>query len=91
MTQGNLAKWKKQEGESFGPGDVICEVETDKATVEFEAQDDAIIAKILVAEGTPDIAVGAPIMVRRRSSSYSCTSSSNSSGGGCRRDKGHGM
>ena len=70
MTQGNLAKWKKAEGEAFGPGDVVCEVETDKATVDFEAQDDAIIAKILVPEGTSDIPVGSPIMVSDRDSCW---------------------
>ena len=51
MTQGNLASWKKKEGEEIIAGDIIAEVETDKATVDFEATDDGVLAKILVAEG----------------------------------------
>ncbi|GAB5036303.1 lat1p [Nannochloropsis oceanica] len=63
MTHGNLALWHKKEGDDIGPGDVLCDIETDKATMAFEAQDDAVLAKILVTEGASDIAVGSPIMV----------------------------
>eukprot|EP00658_Telonema_sp_P-2_P066360 TRINITY_DN553_c0_g1_i3.p1 TRINITY_DN553_c0_g1~~TRINITY_DN553_c0_g1_i3.p1 ORF type:complete len:629 (+),score=172.45 TRINITY_DN553_c0_g1_i3:136-2022(+) len=63
MEQGNLAEWLVQEGDSFGPGDVLARIETDKATVDLEAQDDGIVAKILVPAGTNDLAVGAPIFV----------------------------
>ena len=58
MTSGNLATWKKQVGDSIQPGDIIAEIETDKATMDFEAQEDGYLAKILVKEGTKDIQVG---------------------------------
>lgn len=61
METGSIATWNLKEGDSFEPGTAICEVETDKATVTYEAQDDGVIAKILV--GTGEIAVGQPIMV----------------------------
>lgn len=48
MESGNIGAWRVKEGDTFGAGDVICEIETDKATVDFEAQDDGIVAKILV-------------------------------------------
>ena len=51
MTSGNLAAWKLKEGDSFSAGDVLAEVETDKATVDYETVDDGFIAKILVQEG----------------------------------------
>ena len=51
MTSGNLAAWKLKAGDSFGAGDVLAEIETDKATVDYESVDDGFIAKILVAEG----------------------------------------
>jgi len=63
METGTIASWNKEEGETFGPGDVICSVETDKATVDFEAQDDGVIAKILVDAGSDELAVGTPIMI----------------------------
>lgn len=63
MTHGNLASWKMKEGDTIEAGDVICEIETDKAVVDFEAQDQAFLAKILIPEGTTDVAVGQPIMV----------------------------
>lgn len=61
METGSISTWNLKEGDSFEPGTAICEVETDKATVTYEAQDDGVIAKILV--GTGEIAVGQPIMV----------------------------
>lgn len=63
MESGVIASWNVKEGDSFGAGDVICAVETDKATMDFEAQDDGIVAKILKDAGPSDIACGVPIMV----------------------------
>ncbi|KAH8056457.1 dihydrolipoyllysine-residue acetyltransferase [Aureococcus anophagefferens] len=57
MEMGTIAAWKVDEGGAFGAGDVIAEIETDKATVDFEAQDDGVLAKILVQAGT-EVAVG---------------------------------
>jgi len=61
MTEGKLAKWLKKEGEQVSSGDVIAEIETDKATMEFEAVEEGTIGKILVAEGTEGVAVNQPI------------------------------
>ena len=61
MTEGNLAKWHKAEGDSVTPGDVIAEIETDKATMEVEAVDDGILGKILIPEGTEAVAVNTPL------------------------------
>ena len=61
MEKGNLAKWLKREGEPVKPGDVIAEIETDKATMEVEAIDEGTLGKILVPEGTNDVAVNTPI------------------------------
>ncbi|OLB70233.1 MAG: pyruvate dehydrogenase complex E1 component subunit beta [Alphaproteobacteria bacterium 13_2_20CM_2_64_7] len=61
MEKGNLAKWHKKEGDSVKSGDVIAEVETDKATMEVEAVDEGTLGKILVPEGTNDVAVNTPI------------------------------
>src|SRR6516164_5770408 len=63
MEKGNLAKWLKKEGDKVKAGDVLAEIETDKATMEYEAIDDGVIAKILVPEGTTDVAVNQPIAV----------------------------
>ena len=63
MTEGNLARWLKQEGDSVAPGDVIAEIETDKATMEVEAVDEGTLGKILVAEGAEEVPVNAPIAV----------------------------
>ncbi len=63
MTEGNLARWLKAEGDSVAPGDVIAEIETDKATMEVEAVDEGVLAKILVAEGAEDVAVNTPIAI----------------------------
>jgi len=63
MEKGNLAKWLKKEGEAVKPGDVIAEIETDKATMEVEAADEGVIAKILVPEGTTDVPVNERIAV----------------------------
>nr|CCA17219.1 dihydrolipoyllysineresidue acetyltransferase component of pyruvate dehydrogenase complex putative [Albugo laibachii Nc14]CCA23694.1 dihydrolipoyllysineresidue acetyltransferase component of pyruvate dehydrogenase complex putative [Albugo laibachii Nc14] len=61
MSVGTLSRWVKKEGDSMHPGDVICQVETDKAVVDYEMQDEAILAKLLVSEGTADIPVGATL------------------------------
>lgn len=61
MEKGNLAKWHKKEGDAVKSGDVIAEIETDKATMEVEAVDEGTLGKILVAEGTNDVAVNTPI------------------------------
>src|SRR5260370_40575066 len=63
MEKGNLAKWLKKEGDQVKAGDILAEIETDKATMEYEAIDEGVIAKILVPEGTADVAGNAPISV----------------------------
>src|SRR5580704_5301611 len=63
MEKGNLAKWLKKEGEAVKPGDVIAEIETDKATMEVEAIDEGVLAKIVVPEGTADVPVNQLIAV----------------------------
>ncbi len=63
MEQGTLAKWLKKEGDSVKSGDVIAEIETDKATMEVEAVDEGTLAKILVPDGTENVAVNTPIAV----------------------------
>jgi pyruvate dehydrogenase E2 component (dihydrolipoamide acetyltransferase) len=63
MSEGTLARWLKKEGDSVEPGDVIAEIETDKATMEFEAVDAGVLAKILVPEGTEGVKVGEPIAI----------------------------
>ncbi|MGA7974659.1 MAG: biotin/lipoyl-containing protein, partial [Pseudolabrys sp.] len=63
MEKGNLAKWLKKEGDPVKTGDVLAEIETDKATMEYEAVDDGTLAKIVVPEGTQDVAVNAVIAV----------------------------
>lgn len=61
MEKGNLAKWLKKEGETIKSGDIIAEIETDKATMEVEATDEGTLGKILIPEGTADVAVNTPI------------------------------
>jgi pyruvate dehydrogenase E2 component (dihydrolipoamide acetyltransferase) len=63
MEKGNLAKWLKKEGDAIKSGDVIAEIETDKATMEYEAVDEGVLAKIVVPEGTQDVAVNSVIAV----------------------------
>jgi pyruvate dehydrogenase E2 component (dihydrolipoamide acetyltransferase) len=63
MEKGNLARWLKKEGDKVKSGDVIAEIETDKATMEYEAADDGTLAKIVVLEGTQDVAVNSVIAV----------------------------
>src|SRR5690242_21654379 len=61
MEKGNLAKWLKKEGDKVKSGDVIAEIETDKATMEVEAVDEGTLARIVVPEGTEHVAVNTPI------------------------------
>jgi len=63
MTEGTLARWLKKEGDTIKAGDVIAEIETDKATMEVEAVDEGVLGRILVADGTQGVAVNAPIAV----------------------------
>lgn len=61
MTEGNIASWKIKEGDSFSAGDVLLEIETDKAQMDVEAQDDGILAKITVQDGSKAVQVGTRI------------------------------
>ncbi len=63
MTEGKLAKWHVKEGDTVKAGQVICEIETDKATMEVEAVDEGVVGKLLIAEGTEGVAVNTPIAV----------------------------
>ena len=63
MEEGTLAKWHKSEGDTVEAGDIIAEIETDKATMEFEAVDEGTIGKILISEGTENVKVNTPIAV----------------------------
>ncbi len=63
MEEGTLAKWLKKEGDEVKAGDIIAEIETDKATMEFEAVDEGTMGKILVDEGTEGVKVNTPIAV----------------------------
>jgi pyruvate dehydrogenase E1 component beta subunit len=63
MEQGKLAKWLKKEGDPIKAGDILAEIETDKATMEVEAVDEGVLAKILVGDGTENVAVNTPIGV----------------------------
>ena len=61
MTEGNLAKWHVKEGDHVAAGDILAEIETDKATMEIEAVEEGVLGRILVADGTEGVAVNAPI------------------------------
>src|ERR1700710_1123472 len=61
MEEGKLAKWLVKEGDTVKSGDILAEIETDKATMEFEAVDEGTIGKLLVPEGTEGVKVNAPI------------------------------
>ncbi|RPA92199.1 pyruvate dehydrogenase [Choiromyces venosus 120613-1] len=63
MTSGNIGTWKKNVGDAIAPGDVLAEIETDKAQMDFEYQEDGVLAKVLKASGSKDVAVGNPIAV----------------------------
>ncbi|XP_040991472.1 dihydrolipoyllysine-residue acetyltransferase component 1 of pyruvate dehydrogenase complex, mitochondrial isoform X1 [Juglans microcarpa x Juglans regia] len=88
MNQGNIAKWRKKEGDKIEVGDVICEIETDKATLEFESLEEGYLAKILAPEGSKDVAVGQPIAVTVEDpSDLEIVKNSVSSGSGIREEK----
>src|ERR1700712_4278667 len=63
MEKGNLAKWLKKEGDVIKAGDILAEIETDKATMEVEAVDEGVLGKILIPDGTAGVKVNAPIAV----------------------------
>ncbi|KAL4087436.1 hypothetical protein PRIC1_013328 [Phytophthora ramorum] len=63
METGNMSKWNLKEGDAISAGDIVCEIETDKAVVDYEATDDMFLAKILIPEGAENIPVGQPMMV----------------------------
>ena len=63
MSEGTIANWVKAEGDDISSGDVLCEIETDKATMEVEAIDDGVLGKILIASGTEGVAVNTPIAI----------------------------
>nr|MCW1950139.1 biotin/lipoyl-binding protein [Octadecabacter sp.] len=63
MEEGTLAKWLVKEGDEVKSGDIIAEIETDKATMEFEAVDEGVVGKLLVAEGTEGVKVNTPIAI----------------------------
>merc|ERR1719357_1494858 len=63
MQTGTIARWEKKEGEKIGEGELIAEVETDKATVGFEMMEECYLAKILVPEGTRDVTIGSVICI----------------------------
>ncbi len=63
MEEGTLAKWLVKEGDTVKSGQILAEIETDKATMEFEAVDEGVVGKILVAEGTAGVKVNTPIAV----------------------------
>ena len=63
MSQGNIVSWSKKQGDSVSPGDVLCSVETDKSVLDWEAQEEGFIAKILMPDGSKDIPVGSVVAV----------------------------
>ncbi len=63
MTEGKIARWLKSEGDEVRSGDVLAEIETDKATMEVEAVDEGVLTKIVIPEGTDHVAVNTPIAV----------------------------
>eukprot|EP00128_Syssomonas_multiformis_P009083 Colp12_sorted_trinity150504_noHs@7209 len=63
MTQGNLAAWHKNVGDKVAPGDVLAEIETDKATMEFEAAEEGYLAKVFIPAGAKDVPVGSPLCI----------------------------
>ncbi len=87
MTEGNLARWLKAEGDTISPGDVIAEIETDKATMEVEAVDEGVLGKILVEEGAEDVAVNTPIAVILEDGESADDIEVSKSGGSCNGDE----
>nr|1FYC_A Chain A, DIHYDROLIPOAMIDE ACETYLTRANSFERASE (E2P) [Homo sapiens] len=63
MTMGTVQRWEKKVGEKLSEGDLLAEIETDKATIGFEVQEEGYLAKILVPEGTRDVPLGTPLCI----------------------------
>lgn len=63
MEKGNIAKWMKKEGDSIKPGDILAQIETDKATVDFEMQEEGFIAKLMFPEGAKDVKLGQVVAI----------------------------
>ena len=63
LIQGNISKWMKKVGDSIKPGDILAQIETDKATVDFEMQEEGFVAKLLYPEGTKDIKLGQVVAI----------------------------
>ena len=72
MEEGTLAKWLVKEGDTVKSGDILAEIETDKATMEFEAVDEGTVGKLLVAEGTQGVKVNTPIAMLLAEASSPC-------------------
>ena len=81
MEEGSLAKWLVKEGDVVKSGDLLAEIETDKATMEFEAVDEGIIAKILIPEGTEGVKVGTVVAMLAAEGEDTC---GGTTGCGCR-------
>src|ERR687897_2579511 len=82
MTEGNLARWLKREGDAVNAGDVIAEIETDKATMEIEAVEEGRLGKILIADGTEGVAVNTPIALLPEEGEEAATLADFTAGGG---------
>lgn len=63
MEKGNITKWTKKVGDKVAPGDILAEIETDKATVEFEMQEEGFVAKLLYDQGAKDVKLGETIAI----------------------------
>jgi pyruvate dehydrogenase E2 component (dihydrolipoamide acetyltransferase) len=74
MTSGNIGTWQKKPGDTIAPGDVLVEIETDKAQMDFEFQEEGVIAKILKDSGAKDIAVGSVSILFFQDAFYFCRS-----------------
>ena len=93
MEEGTLAKWLVKEGDAVKSGQILAEIETDKATMEFEAVDEGIVGKLLIAEGTAGVKVNTPIAVMldegEDASSVATQPSSAAPTAACRRSAAH--
>lgn len=70
MTSGNIGTWQKKPGDTLSPGDVLVEIETDKAQMDFEFQEDGVLAKLLKESGEKDVAVGSVSRIARIDTIY---------------------
>lgn len=83
MTSGNIGTWQKKVGDSIAPGDVLVEIETDKAQMDFEYQEEGVIAKILKDAGDKDVAVGTVSLNFFSRATYSCSRTAKHHCGSC--------